>query len=578
MLTAPRPDCTLMVEIEHLHYGKLVSGEEGRVPSSEDHGVTRRSRGLHASDDHAVRLPALLDVKRFDNELIDPGVNKRGILLVRTLQPRLKGVPEVVLVRARLRPEDGDGGHSRLHQQAAIWFVEWNDWREHPSGILRAASELRAIPDRIDDPKPRFDVDRLQFPFQRWEGRMPATLSPGLKKILNLLLTADSARSISFGVDDFATEAEFLLTVGEALELLPGNYGRWDEISIASGLRHERDGLYIRYLPSSVQVSGPDVDERMIKQKLDSKSPKLNTPRQPAVVQLTPKPPKTAPAEVAPEMRATAPVATPVSAAPMPDAAAHATMLAASRPAQNGLAAVFAKTLNEYYYRGKDSHSAKEFLRSAAALLEATGAITSQTTFKTGDFGLTQHELAALEAVRVLRQDRASSLPFGALIDLAELFLHLRQDRQWADVAETILTITRRKFAKLYILFPVELALMEKYQDGLEFLRDQLDAREVFERSQRLKAWLVRVGEDGNLEANPAILKQLDRLCQRISMLYGHDRDQDMKLPAEGIHRKYVTTLDAVISPYRWELGARETFLQTFPVLHALVRKELASV
>lgn len=576
MLTAPRPDCTLMVEIEHLHYGKLVNGDEGRVPSSEGHGVTRRSRGLQASDDHAVRLPALLDVKRFDNELIDPEVNKRGILLVRTLQPRLKGVPPVVLVRARLRPEDGDGGHSRLHQQAAIWFVEWNDWRDHPSGILRAASELRAIPDRIDDTK-RFDVDPLPFSFQRWEGRMPATLSPGLKKVLNLLLTADSSRSISFGVDDFASESEFLTTVGEALELLPGNYARWHEISIASGLRHEPDGLYIRYLPSSVQVSGPDIDERTIRQRLDSKSPKLHTPRQPAVVQLTPKPPKTAPAEVVPAAHVTTPVATPVSRAPLPDAAAPAIMLAPSRPAQNGLAAAFAKMLNEYYW-GKDRHSAKEFLRSAAALLEATGTITSRAAFKTGDLGLAPHELAALEAVRVQRQDRASSIPFGALIDLAELFRHLRQDQQWADAAGTILTITRRKFAKLNILFPVELALMEKYQDGLEFLRDETDAREVFERSQRLKAWLVRVGEDGNLAANPTILKELDRLCQRIPMLYGHDCDQDMKLPAEGIHRKYVTTLDAVISPHRWESGARETLLQTFPVLHALVRKELASV
>src|SRR5205085_2878471 len=153
--------------------------------------------------------------------------------------------------------------------------------------------------------------------------------------------------------------------------------------------------------------------ERMIRQKLDSKSPKLNTPRQPAVVQLTLKPPKTAPAEVAPAARATTSAATPAGAAPMPGAAAPATMLVASRPAQNGHAAEFARMLNEYYW-GKDSHShsAREFLRSAVALLEVTGAITSQATFKIGDFGLTPHELAALEAVRIQRQDRASSIPF----------------------------------------------------------------------------------------------------------------------------------------------------------------------
>ena len=576
MLTAPGPDCTLMVEIEHLHYGKPVSGEEGRVPSSESHGVTRRSRGLHASDDHAVRLPALLDVKRFDNELIDPGVNKRGILLVRTLQPRLKGVPEVVLVRARLRPEDGDGGHSRLHQQAAIWFVEWNDWREHPSGILRAASELRAIPDRIDDPK-RFDVDPLPFSFQRWEGRMPATLSPGLKKILNLLLTADRTRSISFGIDDFATESEFLLTVGEALELLPGNYGRWHEISIASGLRHERDGLYIRYLPSSVQVSGPDVDERTIRQKLASKSPKLNTPRQPAVVQFTSKPPKTAPAEVTPAAHATTPMATPVSAAPMPDAAAPATMLAASRPEQSELAAAFAKTLRDYSYRS-DPHGAAKLLESAGALLSSNGAIGSQATFHATDFGFASHQLAAFEAIRIALQDNAMvGLRLGALVDLADLFVHLRENSRWANLAETALNITCRKFAKLHILFPVELTLVEK-SDRSGYLREMIEAREVIERSKRFLAWLTELSKDGNVAADPTILHGLERLCQRTPMLYGRDRDQDMLDPAHGIHRRYVTTLDAVIDPYTWQHGAREMFLQTFPALHAVVRKEWASL
>src|SRR5262245_51159691 len=125
MLTAPRVGSTLMVVIEHLKYGKLVNRVDGRVPSSEGYGVTSRSTGLSPNGDSAVRLPVLLDVKRFDDDLIDTPAERRGILLVRVLPSGPGGTPpRAVLVRARLRPEDGEGGHGRLYQQAAIWFVE----------------------------------------------------------------------------------------------------------------------------------------------------------------------------------------------------------------------------------------------------------------------------------------------------------------------------------------------------------------------------------------------------------------------------------------------------------------------
>src|SRR5437868_14876334 len=109
MLVAPRLGDTVMIEVEHLNYGKLVSTERGPV-SSEGYGVTRRSSGVDPASVSDLRLNALLDVSMFDTEMIDAGMAAEGLLFVRT-SPGASGAfsNRTVLVRARFRPENGDG-------------------------------------------------------------------------------------------------------------------------------------------------------------------------------------------------------------------------------------------------------------------------------------------------------------------------------------------------------------------------------------------------------------------------------------------------------------------------------------
>src|SRR5258708_1341517 len=106
------------MEIEHLHYAKLVTSESGREPHSEGYGVTSRRPGMDEIEDEGLRLSKLLEVKRFESDLVDPGHAATGILLVRYRPAAGRPSREVVFVRARLRSEYGEGASGRLHQQA----------------------------------------------------------------------------------------------------------------------------------------------------------------------------------------------------------------------------------------------------------------------------------------------------------------------------------------------------------------------------------------------------------------------------------------------------------------------------
>jgi hypothetical protein len=170
-----------------------------------------------------------------------------------------------------------------LYQQAAIWFINWEDWRKYSAGILLAAAELEANPDYVDDQN-RFNDSPCKFEFPSWNGDIDRELSPALRKIINILLPSElggglgSDRSITFGADEFGSEAEFLAAVAGALQLLPPTYGAWQDISIASGLRHERNGLFLRYLPSASGQSGPDISDQAIRRRLQRKAPKVLRP------------------------------------------------------------------------------------------------------------------------------------------------------------------------------------------------------------------------------------------------------------------------------------------------------------
>lgn len=241
-----------LIAFDRLHYGKLAEGEAGRVPVAAGYEVTRRSSGLDAETERLLSPLRIAGLRRFEPEAIDLEARGTGCFIARVCGDN------VVFMRARFRPEDGEGGHGRLHQQSAIWVGAFETWRGNPAGCLAvAARELRAEPDRIDECGDARLCDRPL----RW--RISAPDPAGVRGVVErapwafamLQLFADGALTgddalLDFGPGDFATEGDFLAAVGFALQFLPRGYPRWREISVASGLTHPLPGLCLRYRPS----------------------------------------------------------------------------------------------------------------------------------------------------------------------------------------------------------------------------------------------------------------------------------------------------------------------------------------
>ena len=164
----------------------------------------------------------------------------------------------MAFLRARFRPEDGEGGHGRLHQQSATWVASFADWRRYPAACLAlAASELRASPDQAED----LEASRFGGPPLRWrvaradDGAVRRLLAeqPWAGELLEFLARGAETRAdlaLDFGANDFSRESEFLAAVGLALQFLPETYPRWPDLCVSSGLTHELGGVCLRYLPS----------------------------------------------------------------------------------------------------------------------------------------------------------------------------------------------------------------------------------------------------------------------------------------------------------------------------------------
>lgn len=246
-----------------LHYGKLASGPEMRIPATEGFGVTRRSAGLSTEDDALLSPPRLVGLRRLESDMIDEASRGAGCLVVRADGAR------VSILRARFRREDGDNGHGRLYQQSAVWLTDAKDWRRHPAALLAIAGDVSAFPDNVEeDEAARFGEAPLHYRIgcfdhadvrRAIEEVMEAT--PWALPMLDFLAEgaetgADAA--LTFGAQDFASEAEFLAAAGLALQFLTEHYPRWADIGIVSGLRHTLPGLCLRYLPTAeIEVATP---------------------------------------------------------------------------------------------------------------------------------------------------------------------------------------------------------------------------------------------------------------------------------------------------------------------------------
>ncbi len=249
---APVGASEAILTFHRLHYGKLAEGAERRVSASAGYAVTRRSAGLDPAWDPYLSPLRLTGLRRFEPDAIDLEARAAGCLVMRTVGE------SVIFMRARFRPEDGERGGGRLHQQSAIWVGSFEGFRRNPAGCLSiAAYDLRALPDLASES----EALRLNEAPMRWRVSRPepgavrriVERAPWALAMLEALLdAADSGADacLDFGARDFPSEDAFLAGVGCVLELLPPGYPRWRDINVVSGLSNPLPGLCLRYLPS----------------------------------------------------------------------------------------------------------------------------------------------------------------------------------------------------------------------------------------------------------------------------------------------------------------------------------------
>lgn len=249
---APAGEETSVLCFHRLHYGKLAEGEDRRTAASAGYAITRRSHGLDPAWDPFLSPLRLTELRRFEPDAVDIDARGAGCFVARAIGGGM------AFMRARFRPEDGEQGVGRLHQQTAIWLASFDAWRAHPAACLAIAGrEARALPDLLSED----EGARLNDPPLRWRVSTPE--AAGVRRILErapwavplietLLDGAESGAEAvcDFGAHDFARESDFLSAAGLALQALPPSYPRWRDISVVSGLVTPVRGLCLRYVPS----------------------------------------------------------------------------------------------------------------------------------------------------------------------------------------------------------------------------------------------------------------------------------------------------------------------------------------
>ena len=582
------------IQIDHLNYGKLTVGENRRVPSSEGYGVTRRSKGLSQTPEGNFLPASLLEIKKFDRDMIDEAARKQGCFFVRTVR---NGSNKVVILRSRFRPEDGEDGSGRMYQQTAVWVVRPNDWADNPAGILAEASRsLRARPDLVDEPsRDRIDIDPLTPSIAPSSG-IRAPLSIGAKMILNMLLPSalqgddgdtSEDRGIFFGKGDFADEATFLAAVGEALAELGPTFGRWDEISCASGVRCECRGLFIRYLPSDVPHGLVEISERSIRDRLarlgsqrgrarlsgdtfpspSTKEINFGKPKNPGSFVVTkigePKPSlQSAPADLAPAAVPGHGLASAqlqrrqASLRDEPGAPARRDANAGSPGATSVQITDFHATLDDYRKR-PSAHTADLLLGATTAVLQSIGSCA--IWFNASTQPLASNELNILQNVQLLLRQDLKSIALGGLMDLALLFDRAEQPRNFRQHAEPIFAELHYRVSTMKVLLPQELDLLAE-SNLFRPERRILALSTVVNDSELLRRWLSGVRAKGNRPANPDrhIASMLRILGERLSDIFTEPFHlADSETWATGIHGRYLLTPQAILGPAQYGSAAR---------------------
>jgi hypothetical protein len=483
----------IMIDVDYLNFGKLISSADGLSAAPEGLGVTSRSSGLKAEHDGELRLNTLLEVQVFSPAMIDPKMADKGLLLVRTL-PATAAAPRgrTVFVRARFRQESSTSSDSRPHQQASIWVVSADKWNQHPAAILaKVGMELEAEPDSADGRRQRFGVPPKEVALDVPHGSDENTSNEKWKyahyRILDMLLRElndkrPPDRDVTFGSDVFDTEAEFLTVVGRTLRELPLDFERWKDIRIGSGLRSS-GGLTIRYLPSEEKTIGDEIPpERIVsiryrqEKAWGGQPPRRSLSAMPSGKPSTATlPPSGLAARAAPPASQFTARTAPAASEAAPGAATNQKGLGAVAP---GAAARDFRFSLIAYRENKNEKAAGDLI---AAATNAKGAnVRPRIEQLEQGLGLTY------DAVCSVMVEPPGLLPLGALYDRALLLSRMPA----SPVADQWFEALSAALAKAGVLLPKELSRLQALNEKLprnETLRD------AYRNSQELALWLKQV-------------------------------------------------------------------------------------
>ncbi len=264
------------VKIAQLRFGKLVLEPAGPVHFDAGYAVTFKTPDFVGN---GKCLPdALLGGLQLNDTHVEPGASRDGGLLLRLV--RLDGGDRVVAMRARLRPEAGDGHTGRGYVQATVVQTVTDDgWAGMPAGFpARCAESLFAEPDvfsvALAERRPAFPLDLepddVPTPTLAELAHLPCRRRARLVSIARSIMEAGPLVVGSDGFDpdepgpeDVRSRARlFFADVGRALGFL-----RAERVPIPAGLVLAA-GFTSVILPGSVRLlagqrSAPALDEDM---------------------------------------------------------------------------------------------------------------------------------------------------------------------------------------------------------------------------------------------------------------------------------------------------------------------------
>ena len=244
--------------IEHMNYGKRVLAERSYehmgkkitaknvVPNSEGYETTRRSVGMRGVDKVIdLGVAKMLDVQRFSPHSISDYKSQVGILAIRTLADGSVGA-----VRARFRPEAGDGEGGRVYQQSNSWQIPQEFWTRHAGFILDQLAQLRAVPDLVTEDRRKLAAD-VPHVFNAPEHAVFTyeSLIPDEKYLADVIL-APRKGAVVIPTERFESEGAFLKAFGAAYETVwRMNPESVADLRLAIGVSEELGPEWIQFSP-----------------------------------------------------------------------------------------------------------------------------------------------------------------------------------------------------------------------------------------------------------------------------------------------------------------------------------------